>query len=403
MIRAVVMPLFLGMWLPAWADVSLRFDAVPVAQLAKAVFYDVLKKPYVIEDDVGKKTVSMHIQGVPLGVVAMTVSRVLEASDIEVKEEAGVYFLGQRRSDEMVIYKPLHRTNAALRQVVQQAFPQVHINQSKVTPPDPVSSSELGKLQGSGSDLAPSAASVQVEDLQYLVFRLPPAQARAARELLPLIDTPLSQLYIRAVAYEVSTDDTSGTSVDLALSLLSGKLGLKLSGGALSSAQAVTFKNATIEVAARILDSDSRFKSVSRPSLRVRSGGHARFSVGQEVPTLGGVTTNVGGATQAIVYRSAGVIFDVSPQVRDGGIELDVKQTMSSFQTTQTSQLNSPTLSKRELETGLTVKPGEIVVLAGLDSDEDLSGSRSFFGIPLGKTAGRTQRQMLLLLEVQAL
>lgn len=403
MIRAVVLPLALGMWLPAYADISLRFDSVPVAQLAKAVFYDVLNKPYVIEDEIGKKTVSMYIHGVPVGVVAMTVSRVLESADIEVKEEAGIYFLGARRADELVIYKPQHRSAASLRDLLRQAFPQVQLNQGTVTTPQAVQGNDSQPSKAVPGNAAATPAANQVEEIQHLVFRLPPAQARAARELLPMIDTPAQQLYIRAVAYDVSTEGASGTSVDLALSLLSGKLGLKLAGGALANAQAVTFKSATVDAVARVLDADNRFKSVSRPAVRVRSGGHARFSVGQEVPTLGGVTTNVGGATQAIVYRSAGVIFEVEPMMRDGGIDLQIKQTISSFQTTQTSQLNSPTLSKRELETDLTVKPGEIVILAGLDNEDDSGGSRSFFGIPLGNTSVKSQRQTLLLLEVQAL
>lgn len=409
MIRMVLVPLFLGMWLPAQADISLRFDSVPVSQLAKAVFGEVLQKPYVIEDDVSKRTVSMQLQNVPLGVVAMTVARVLEGSHIEVKEEAGVFFIGQRKEDELVIYQPRHRSAAALRSLIAQAFSQADISQAKTVRPASAkaetTTTQSSTSNGASFQTAPTvqSGSVSAEDLQYVVLRLPPAHARAVRELLSLIDTPADQLYIRAVAYDVTTDSASGTSVDLALSLLGSKFGLSLSGGSLSNAQAVTFKSATVEAVARVLDSDNRFKAVSRPALRVRSGGHARFSVGQEVPTLGGVTTNVGGATQAIVYRSAGVIFDVEPVVRDGGVDLTVKQTISDFRTTQTSQINSPTLNKRELSTDLNVKPGEVIVLAGLDSEEDNQGGRSFFGIPLGNTKANTQRQTLLLLEVQAL
>lgn len=403
MIRA----LFLLLLMPlAWADnVSLRFDSVRVDALAKSMFSEVIQRPYVIEDGIGKKTVSVQLQDVPRSSVALTLARVLEASDIEVREDSGIYFIGPRRSDELVIYRPRYRPVADLLELVRQAFPSASLMTghsvgvtTETQDSEPVNGGDAVK------PITRPQATTKAGGLGVLVLRLPPAQARAARELFPLVDTPAQQLYIRAVAYDVSTDKATGTSVDLALSLVGGKLGLQLSGGVLAkSAQAVTFKNATVDAVAKVLDSDSRFRTMSRPAVRVRSGGHARFSVGQEVPTLGGVTTNVGGATQAIVYRSAGVIFDVTPEVRDGGVDLEIKQTISSFQTTETSQLNSPTLNKRELETALTVRPGDVVVLAGLDSEEETGGGRSFFGIPLGRSQADTKRQTLLLLEVQAL
>lgn len=381
----------------AWADtVSLRFDAIRVESLAKAMFVEVLKRPYVIEDGIGKKTVSIQLQDVPHSAVAVTLSRVLESADIEVREEAGIFFIGPRRSGDLVMYRPRHRPASALAELARQAFPDNQSSPVKFAQPE-----EAKESESVGSRPVVQANKPAGDDLGVVVLRLPPIQARVARELLAMADTPLAQLYIRAAAYEVTLDSAEGTSVDLALSLLGGKLGIKIGSSDLGkAAQAVTFKNARVDAVARVLDTDGRFKSLSRPAVRVRSGAKARFAVGQEVPTLGGVTTNVGGATQAIVYRQAGVIFEVTPQVREDAIDLDVKQTISGFRITETSQLNSPTLNKRELETALSVRPGEIVMLAGLDSDEETGSSRSVFGIPLGKSDSRTQRQTLLVLEV---
>lgn len=383
----------------AWADnVSLRFDSVRVDVLAKSMFSEVIQRPYVIEDGIGKKTVSIQLQDVPRSSVALTLARVLESADIEVREDSGIYFIGPRRSDELVIYRPRHRSAAALLDLARQAFPDVQVPSAKVVTQDDSKAERKDDTQ-----LRP-VQSAPVDDLGLVVLRLSPFQARAARELLALADTPSGQLYIRAAAYEVSLDSAEGTSVDVAMSLLGGKLGLKLSAVDLGkAAQAVTFKNARVDAVARVLDADGRFKSLSRPAVRVRSGAKARFSVGQEVPTLGGVTTNVGGATQAIVYRQAGVIFEVTPQVREYVIDLEVRQTISGFRVTETSQLNSPTLNKRELETSLSIRPGELVMLAGLDSEDETGAGRSLFGIPLGRSDSKSQRQTLLLLEVRAL
>lgn len=387
--------LFLLVAVPAWADnVSLRFDSVRVDVLAKAMFSEVLQKPYVIEDGIGKKTVSLQLQEVPRASVAVTVARVLEASDIDVREDSGIYFIGPRRTGDLVIYRPRYRSASSLLELARQAFPDV-------TPTAVGTADMQEKKEEPASRVSALIQNPSKDDLGLVVLRLPPMQARAARELFLLADTAQAQLYIRAAAYDVNLDAGTGTSVDLALSLLGGRLGVNLSGPDVGkAAQAITFKNTRVDLLAHILDSDTRFKSLSRPAVRVRSGARARFSVGQEVPTLGGVTTNVGGATQSVVYRPAGIIFEVTPQVREGAIDVELKQTISSFRVTETSQLNSPTLAKRELETVLSMQPGEVVMVAGLDSDEETGSGRSLFGIPLGKTEQRAQRQTLLILEV---
>jgi type II secretory pathway component GspD/PulD (secretin) len=174
-----------------------------------------------------------------------------------------------------------------------------------------------------------------------------------------------------------------------------------MTGGTLTGAQALTVAGSSVQAVASILDADSRFKSVARPSVRVRSGAQARFSVGQEVPTLGAVVTNQGGLSQSITYRQAGVIFEVLPHVREGGVDVQLRQTISGFRLTETSTLNSPTLSKRELETELRARPGDVIVVAGLESDEETDKEHRVFGFTVVDQKATVKRQTLLLLEVQ--
>lgn len=109
------------------------------------------------------------------------------------------------------------------------------------------------------------------------------------------------------------------------------------------------------------LAADPRFKVVSTPSLRVRLGATGTFTVGQDVSILGAITYLGNGAAlvQSIEYKSSGVIFNVSPKVYENTIDLQVGQEVSNSVTTETGVNNSPTLTKRELKTALTLSDGE--------------------------------------------
>lgn len=402
-------------------SVSLRFDKIEVQALAKAVFAEILKRPYVVDDEVGKKTVSINIQAVDKPMVAFTLAAVLETSGVDVKERHGIVFIGARRDDELIVHRLHHRQSAAVLDLLRSAFPSVQAQAQKAQQGSPSgvpslvssqpaqsgSSSPGGfaaalqsEVQGTKAATAETQSGFRADDAEWLVFRVASKDARAARDLIQLIDTPVDNLQVRAVAYDVTVTTDAGSAFELTANILGGKLGINLGGPSISRANALTIKTANIEAVLKVLDSDGRYRSVSRPVVRVRSGGKGRFSVGEEVPTLGGVTTNVGGATQSVVYKQAGTIFEVQPVVKEGGIDLRIQQTVSGFRQTSTSQLNSPTLNKRELQTDLTVQPGELVVIAGLDADEDSDAGRSFFGFSLGSSRASIKRQTILLLEV---
>jgi len=79
--------------------------------------------------------------------------------------------------------------------------------------------------------------------------------------------------------------------------------GLMGSGKLASVGDSVTFKSASIDAVFSALSTDSRFKSISNPSLRVKSGSSARFSVGSDVPVLGAVQFDkAGNPIQSVEY-----------------------------------------------------------------------------------------------------
>jgi type II secretory pathway component GspD/PulD (secretin) len=170
----------------------------------------------------------------------------------------------------------------------------------------------------------------------------------------------------------------------------------------------VSLKNQSIDAVLSVLASDSRFKAVSKPMLRVSSGGSGRFTVGQDVPVLGAVSYPGSGqpAVQSVTYQSSGVIYDVQPVVRDDSIDVSVMQQVYNFVTTNTGVSGSPTLIKRELKSDLSLADGEIVVMGGLTDSKNSGASEgpSFLPAFMRSTSSDVSNvEILLILQVTKL
>ena len=153
------------------------------------------------------------------------------------------------------------------------------------------------------------------------------------------------------------------------------------------------------------IDSDSRFKYVSEPSMQILDGQKGRLVVGSEVPVRGQSTvTQSGQVIQSVEYRQSGVLLMVEPRIFADGISLRLFQQVSNFSTTKTSGIDSPTLVKRELETQVQVRDGDLLVLAGMDEDKDNTARSGLFFLPKSLdsvTRDKSRTQLLIFMEVR--
>lgn len=111
--------------------------------------------------------------------------------------------------------------------------------------------------------------------------------------------------------------------------------------------------------------------------------------------------SNQNGSTQQSFDRvESGTILEISPTVREGAIDLELFQQVSSFLNVGGS--SQPTLNKRELRTSLTARDGEVVVIAGLDDSKQDSSSSGlpFLPFALAKSRTTSKSQLVLVLEV---
>lgn len=220
-----------------------------------------------------------------------------------------------------------------------------------------------------------------------------------AKSVILQYDRPVNEIEIKASIVEYSTNDTSSIGVFGALNLLSGKLNIQI-GDNTQKRDFFSFGSNTFKAVMSAVSNDSRFNILESSTIRLVSGKAGRINVGQEVPVLGQFTTDVNGRPiQSISYRSSGLIVDIKPHVVSNQVHADILQQLSSFAVTSTSNIDSPTLLKREISTNLTAPFNEVILIGGLDEQRDTVAAAKLFGFTLGKNDTVTKTSLFLILE----
>lgn len=293
------------------------------------------------------------------------------------------------------VYTPFHRSPSYLATVLSGTT-----GRSSQASSESTSGTSSGSLSGSVSSSSGSFLSGEGDSL---VFRGTRSELARLKELVPLIDVPAHGVVVTGYIYEVQTGRSEGSGLALAAKLLSGRFGVSV-GSSSSMGNYISFSSGTLNAMYELFSTDNRFKVVSAPQLRMDSGKEATFSVGEQVPVLGSVSYEDGKAVQSVTYRDSGVIFKVKPVITSSRISLNVNQQLSNFVKTDTGVNDSPTLLKREVDTSLTLKDGDIVLLGGLAENKDSQASTGLSFLPKSwsqKSDEKSRTDMVILLQVK--
>ena len=114
---------------------------------------------------------------------------------------------------------------------------------------------------------------------------------------------------------------------------------------------------------------------LAEPSLSCRSGGHARFVAGGELPIP--YTSGLGNAS--VMFKEYGVKFDVSPVASENGVIAAKIATEISSVNFDVVVKDVPGLTKRRAETDVNLREHETLVIAGLLTEDS---SRSIDRLP---------------------
>jgi len=114
---------------------------------------------------------------------------------------------------------------------------------------------------------------------------------------------------------------------------------------------------------------------LSMPRLLCTDNLQSELQVGQVIPQLTSKltdTTNPGAVQNSFDYKDTGLILKVTPHVRSGNlVALEIEQTVEDVLTPMT--VSTPTTSKRQIKSNVTVKDGQTVILGGLIKEADKS------------------------------
>lgn len=295
---------------------------------------------------------------------------------------------------ETMVYRPLYRDGDFLLDSISSVLAVSSPQKGSFYAP----TTEFSKALPTGRDTATDSVS-KAND--FIIFQGAPDQLVLARSLLKQLDIPHPQVTLRAVVYEFTDSETNASALSTFGSLFNGKLSVDFT-NSLSSG-VLRFTSSDFNLAVSLLDQDSRFKSIVRPSLLVKDGVKASFQSGDDVPTLSNVQNDSqGNPVQSIVYRPSGIIFTVTPSIHQNSISVALTQEISNFSQTVTGVVDSPTLSKRTIDTSATLEKGSGVVLGGLTYEKD-GGTRSrFWGFPVGRSIQNSKTEILVFLMVDA-
>lgn len=392
------------------APLNIDLHQVPFSELVRVVFNEIIKASYVVDSSLlsDQQPVTFTLRNVTPEKAAFELRAMLEGRGFDVSTVAGVTHIKKRVEGfaddaEIFVYRPQYRSAQYLLELSQSLFRQGSFITSR-NQQNPMTFGQIGGVAAAGVPVL-GAVGQQVQnpmlgnflnqginqtlqsEADTIVFRGTSKDVGRLQSLYGQLDKSAGELLVKAVVFEVQTGRKEASAVDLAFSILKGKLGIALDASAAASAgvASVKFTAGGLDLSAvwDALSTDDRFKVLTSPRMRVKSGASARFSVGNETPVLSSVSYDSNGRPiQSVDYKPSGVIFELKPYVRESASDCKVTQQLSQFVATSNGVNNSPTLIKRELSTEVTIADGQIILLGGLDDEKSTGNSSGLSFLP---------------------
>ncbi|MCK9235895.1 MAG: hypothetical protein M0P09_06220 [Acholeplasmataceae bacterium] len=399
MIRCIFIFLFSLFSFPAFANnISIVLKDVPAVEFLKKTYLSILGQDYILDPDLNQnKMINLSVSNQPLPEFKKTVDLVLEESGIFKREINGITFFSSKKGN---------KKNESVIPDESFNIPSVPSTVLTDNVPSPLplnfdASSQYSGFQTEQEFEIYKPINRTVSSLQALVNSLSviPSQPTNDRvvirgpdkksiskilDILRKYDSERpKEIYLEAAILEFTDSSENNRGFTLAANVLSDHLRIGINTILSPFDSFIGVSGSDINSSLSILSYDNRFTLVSAPKIRIFDGETGIVNVGQSVPTLAETTITDGGTrSQSIQYRDSGVILRVTPKVHENLIHLDISTELSNFIKTQTSGIDSPTLTRRSLDTFLTIKNNEMVILGGLDESKNSHGTQGVWFLP---------------------
>jgi general secretion pathway protein D len=226
-----------------------------------------------------------------------------------------------------------------------------------------------------------------------LLIQSTPADYRIISNILAQIDVLPRQVLIEATIAEISLDDRFELGVEWEYtrertSNDTGLLSGTINGDGLS--YAIAFSQDLLHNL-NTLAAKNKVNILSSPHVLASDGKEAKIDVSNEIPIISSETVISSSAeplvTTDIQYRDTGVLLSVTPHINENGlVTMAVYQEVSEQgEDVNVAGENYPSFFKRSVDTTLTVKDDQTIVLGGLireNKGQNRSGVPGLIDIP---------------------
>ncbi|MBY0505140.1 MAG: type II secretion system secretin GspD [Bryobacteraceae bacterium] len=236
-----------------------------------------------------------------------------------------------------------------------------------------------------------------------LLIQGTPQEYEQIVKLLRQLDIAPRQVLIEARIYEVTLSGAFSSGVQAFLQRRNGAsdnpsgagnasrqfLATATGTGAAMTAGLLVGRSRELLAFLNVQETQGRSKTIASPSIIATDNCQASITVGTDVPTLSSQAVSgiqQGGTslfTNQIQNRSAGVNFTIKPKVLPSGIvTLEINQDVSSpIPPSPGAGIQSPSFSRRNVSTRVTVQDGDTVTIAGIIQEAESSSSAGLPGL----------------------
>lgn len=236
------------------------------------------------------------------------------------------------------------------------------------------------------------------KDNNALLIMANAAQYETIENALRKLDTVPRQVLIEVTIAEITLAGKLSYGLDWFFNNAINVTGQQNYGGGLPSAPNIlptalqpfsaVWRGASGDVKAvlSLLASQTKVNVLSSPHLMVADNQTAKIQVGNRVPTVSqtqslATTATTTGLISSVQYIDTGVLLSVRPHINASGlVAMEVNQEVSDATRNTISGIDSPTISKRSIQSSVTVQTGETMVMGGLITDKKANSSG---GLPL--------------------
>ncbi len=245
---------------------------------------------------------------------------------------------------------------------------------------------------------------------------------RQIEDIIEKIDVSLPQVRIEAIIVEVVIDegDISGLSSfgfgyklspTGTVNTLTGNYRLSASAPSDAFSFEGSLKDLALELVLNQAKTNNKTKVLSSPTIMTMHNQTAQIVISEQRPFITGSTTDSTSlnTSSQVSYKDIGLELEVTPRIgANGTVQMDVSQTIDNLIGTTTIDGNEqPIVSSRRATSYVSVKDREIVVLAGLQSFDELNNNGSVYllgDLPLigwlfrPKNYSSTKRELIVFL-----